>query len=96
MSEHRLTAGTPLALQAPHSRWNGVPEDNLTDCGYRVLTRAADAGIDTFIKQQKALFVFFQGHPEYESDTCCANIAATLGATSKGNRQVPFDPAELF
>jgi len=41
----------------------------LNACGYRVLTRAADAGVDMFIKQQKSLFVFFQGHPEYESST---------------------------
>jgi len=38
-------------------------------CGYRVLTRSEDAGVDAFVKQRKSLFVFFQGHPEYEADT---------------------------
>ncbi|MGH9593932.1 MAG: homoserine O-acetyltransferase/O-succinyltransferase family protein, partial [Bryobacteraceae bacterium] len=41
----------------------------LTACGYRVLTRSARAGVDTFVKQKNSLFVFFQGHPEYEADS---------------------------
>jgi len=41
----------------------------LTSCGYRVLTRSDAAGVDAFVKQRKSLFVFFQGHPEYEAHT---------------------------
>lgn len=69
MSDHALTAGMPSLFKLPHSRWNGISEDELMSCGYQVLARSADAGVDTFIKQYKSLFVFFQGHPEYESDT---------------------------
>jgi homoserine O-succinyltransferase len=53
----------------PHSRWNGIPETALAACGYRILTRSEDAGIDAFVKQRKSLFLFFQGHPEYEADS---------------------------
>ncbi len=38
-------------------------------CDYHVLTRSEDAGVDSFVKQRKSLFVFFQGHPEYDADT---------------------------
>jgi homoserine O-succinyltransferase len=69
VSEHRLTANTPSRFYVPHSRYNGVAEDDLAASGYRVLARAADAGVDTFVKEVKSLFVFLQGHPEYESDT---------------------------
>jgi homoserine O-succinyltransferase len=41
----------------------------MTARGYRVLTSFADGEVDTFVKQEESLFVFFQGHPEYESDT---------------------------
>jgi homoserine O-succinyltransferase/O-acetyltransferase len=68
-ADHPLTAGIPSHLQLPHSRWNGVLEDDLTGSGYRVLTRCDGGEIDTFIKQERALLVFFQGHPEYEPDT---------------------------
>jgi homoserine O-succinyltransferase/O-acetyltransferase len=69
VSDHPLTATAPSRLRMPHSRWNDIPEEALTACGYRVLTRSEDAGVDAFVKQRKSLFVFFQGHPEYEADT---------------------------
>ena len=68
-SEHPLTGGAPSRFHVPHSRWNGLAEEDLAACGYTVLARTPDAGIDTFVKQENSLFVFFQGHPEYESDT---------------------------
>jgi homoserine O-succinyltransferase len=68
-SQHRLTAGASPHFQIPHSRWNGLAEADLAARGYSVLTRSADAQVDTFVKQEDSLFVFFQGHPEYESDT---------------------------
>jgi len=69
VSDHPLTADAPARLRMPHSRWNEIPEDALTSCGYRVLTRSDAAGVDAFVKQRKSLFVFFQGHPEYEAHT---------------------------
>ena len=68
-SEHPLTQGLSKRFRVPHSRWNGVVQQDLIDCGYSVLSRIAGNGVDTFIKQEKSLFVFFQGHLEYESDT---------------------------
>jgi homoserine O-succinyltransferase len=67
--DHHLTAGAPSRLRIPHSRWNEITDDALASCGYRILTRSDDAGVDAFVKQRKSLFVFFQGHPEYESHT---------------------------
>jgi homoserine O-succinyltransferase len=84
VSDHWLTAGTVSHIKLPHSRWNGVPEEQLRDCGYEVLTRSAEAGVDTFIKQQKRLFVFFQGHPEYESDTLLREYQRDVGRYING------------
>ena len=69
VSDHPLMAAAPSRLPMPHSRWNDLPEDALTSSGYRVLTRSEHAGVDAFVKQRKSLFVFFQGHPEYEATT---------------------------
>jgi homoserine O-succinyltransferase len=67
---HELTSGAS-GTWAPHSRWNEIPEDQLARRGYRVLTRSEEAGADIFIKNQgfRSLFVFLQGHPEYDADT---------------------------
>ena len=73
VSEHALLDGAAPRFNVPHSRWNGLDAEDLEACGYRVLARTADAGadagVDTFVKNGRSLFVFFQGHPEYESDT---------------------------
>ena len=69
LSDHALMAGLSSRLKMPHSRWNDIAEEELTACGYSVLTQAQDAGADTIVKRRNSLFVFFQGHPEYESDT---------------------------
>jgi homoserine O-succinyltransferase len=79
VTDHPLTAGVPSPLRIPHSRWNNIPEDELVDCGYRILTRAKDAGADTFVKQRKSLFVFFQGHPEYEANTLLLEYRRDVG-----------------
>ena len=69
IANHPLTADAPAQVPMPHSRWNEIPEEALSASGYRVLTRSDDAGVDAFVKQRKSLFVFFQGHPEYEAQT---------------------------
>jgi homoserine O-succinyltransferase len=78
-SDHPLMTGVPSLLQMPHSRWNDLPKDELVDCGYSVLTRAKDGSVDAFVRQRKSLFVFFQGHPEYESNTLLLEYRRDIG-----------------
>jgi homoserine O-succinyltransferase len=96
-AEHPLTLATPSRFRLPHSRWNAAPEEDLIACGYSVLTRSADAGVDTFIKQRKKLFVFFQGHPEYESDTLLREYRRDVGRYFKGETEMcPSIPQSYF
>jgi homoserine O-succinyltransferase len=85
-SDHQLTAGVPSTFQVPHSRWNDISGNELTDCGYRVLTRAKDGSVDAFVKQRKSLFVFFQGHPEYEANTLLLEYRRDAGSYLRGAR----------
>jgi homoserine O-succinyltransferase len=86
VSDHPLTSAAPSTLQMPHSRWNGIPEEALLACGYRVLTRSADAGVDAFVKQRRSLFVFFQGHPEYDAITLLLEYRRDIGRYLRGER----------
>jgi homoserine O-succinyltransferase len=97
LSGHLLTTDAPSCFSLPHSRWNGIPEDALTSHGYRVLTRAGDAGVDTFVKQHKSLFVFFQGHPEYESDSLLLEYRRDIGRYFLGETNTyPLMPRGYF
>jgi homoserine O-succinyltransferase len=44
-----------------------------------VLTRTASSDVDTFAKEENSLFVFFQGHPEYDSDTLLREYRRDVG-----------------
>lgn len=97
LSDHPLLAGAPPRFRIPHSRWNGIPEDELTACGYRILTRAVGIGVDTFTKQQNSLFVFFQGHPEYESNTLLLEYRRDVGRYLRGETDTsPSMPRDYF
>jgi homoserine O-succinyltransferase len=96
-SDHPLAATVPARLQMPHSRWNDIDEDALTACGYRVLSRSEDAGVDTFVKQRRSLFVFFQGHPEYEADTLLLEYRRDIGRFLRRERDsYPTMPQGYF
>ena len=80
----RTRAGTTAGAEA------------LARAGYSVLTRSAEAGVDTFVKQKQVAVLFFQGHPEYEGARCCANIAATSGVTCAASASLSGAVADLF
>jgi homoserine O-succinyltransferase len=85
-SDHHLTAGLPSFLQVPHSRWNDVSEIELLDSGYRILTSARDGSVDMFVKERKSLFVFFQGHPEYDANSLLLEYGRDVGRFLRGER----------
>jgi homoserine O-succinyltransferase len=87
VSDHPLTAAAPNHLQMPQSRWNEVSEEALLACGYRVLTRSVGAGVDSFVKQRKSLFVFFQGHPEYDATTLLLEYRRDIGRFLRRERE---------
>lgn len=94
-----LLAGVSGPLRVPHSRWNDVAEADLRSHGYKVLTRSEEAGVDMFTKQWGSLFVYFQGHPEYNLDTLFREYRRDLTRYMRGERDTPpslpshyFDP----
>jgi homoserine O-succinyltransferase len=94
---HVLLDGAPTILRIPHSRWNGVSETELGAKGYQVLTRSADGGVDMFVKQDAGLFVFFQGHPEYEPATLLGEYRRNVGRYLKCEMETyPLLPSNYF
>jgi homoserine O-succinyltransferase len=99
-SDHWLLQGLSSPILTPHSRWNEVSEDALVSAGYHVLSKSIAAGVDMFVKERKSLFLFFQGHPEYDTDTLLReyrrDVARFLGGERESYPKMPkqyFDPA---
>jgi homoserine O-succinyltransferase/O-acetyltransferase len=64
--EHEILSGVPARWHVPHSRHNGLPAAALRSCGYRLLSWSEAAGADMFAAERDSLFLFLQGHPEYD------------------------------
>jgi homoserine O-succinyltransferase len=86
-------------LAVPHSRYNDVPAEALTTCGYRLLAISETAGVDTFTREERggSLFVFFQGHPEYDANSLTREYRRDIGRYLRGERaHYPAAPQGYF
>jgi homoserine O-succinyltransferase len=98
VGDHPLTRRTTNGIRFPHSRWNEVRAEDLTACGYTVLTQSVTAGVDTFIKKKnRSLFVHFQGHPEYSENTLLKEYRRDIKRFLRGERETyPSMPQGYF
>ena len=85
-NDHPLTASMPGQYAAPHSRLNELALEELAAKGYQVLTGSARAGADLFVRDGESLFVFFQGHPEYDARSLLAEYHRDIVRFIKGER----------
>ncbi len=98
VADHPLTRNLPRFFRTPHARWNEVREEALADCGYNVLTKSAEAGVDCFVKKMKdSLFVHFHGHPEYDAQSLLGEFRRDMGRFLRGESEVcPTVPKGYF
>ena len=61
-----LLAEMPAYWHLPHSRLNTLDWAQLARSGYEILSCSEEAGVDAFLLRERACFVFYQGHPEYD------------------------------
>jgi homoserine O-succinyltransferase/O-acetyltransferase len=97
VASHALTTGLPARFGVAHSRHNELSEKALASCGYRILTRSPEAGVDTFVRDGDSLFVFFQGHPEYDERALLREFRRDVGRFLRGERDgYPAAPLGYF
>jgi homoserine O-succinyltransferase len=92
-----LTQGLGPDLRIPHSRLNDLEAAALSACGYQILSASPRVGVDIFVKQPKSLFVFLQGHPEYDSDSLLREYRRDVTRFLRGERpDFPAIPEDYF
>jgi homoserine O-succinyltransferase len=96
-ARHPLLARQPQGVWVPHSRLNGLDEGELAAKGYTVLTRSAEIGVDAFVRDRGSLFLFLQGHPEYDADSIALEYRRDVRRFLKGERAAhPAVPTGYF
>jgi homoserine O-succinyltransferase len=66
-TDHPLVNGVNSRFDAPHSHVYEVTEEQLTAHNIRVLAISEEAGVHLAVSEDNFKFIFFQGHPEYDS-----------------------------
>ncbi len=94
-ADHALLADLPSRWRVPHSRCNGLSEQALVANNYLILSGLAGSDIDIFVKRRKSLFVFLQGHPEYQPEALlreyCRDIRRFLAGEQSRYPEMPRD-----
>lgn len=85
--EDPLLAGLPAAWRVPHSRHNSLDAETLDTAGYEILSHSEAAGPDTFLLRRSAVFVFYQGHPEYDAGALFREYRRDVGRFLSGTAE---------
>jgi homoserine O-succinyltransferase len=97
VADHPIVADMPWEWPMPHSRYNGLDEATLVAHGYQILSRAPAAGADVFLKLCNSLFVFLQGHPEYDGGALLREYRRDIARFLAGERDsYPQMPENYF
>ena len=64
---HPLVNDVNTRFDVPHSRWNKISPDQFKTAELKVLVESDDVGVHLATSPDGLRFVFFQGHPEYDT-----------------------------
>ncbi len=64
---HPLVNDVNTRFDVPHSRWNSVLREQFELAGLRILVESEQVGVHLATSADGLRFVFFQGHPEYDT-----------------------------
>ena len=99
LAEHPIMENMPSRWLVPHSRLNGLSETALNAAGYTLLSGGPpNVGVDSFIKRHgSSLFLFLQGHPEYDAATLADEYRRDMNRFLSGRSARPpnrpvYDP----
>ena len=95
--EHPLTRGINTRFDAPHSRYNEVSRSQLEQAGLTVLIESQEAGVHLAVSPDQFRIVYFQGHPEYDSNSLLKEYKREVARYFAGTREsVPRYPEHYF
>jgi homoserine O-succinyltransferase len=96
-ANHDLVPSQPSRWFVAHSRHNGLPEKTLVVQGYQILCRSPETGPDIFMRQSRSLFLFLQGHPEYDRHALHREYRRDVGRFLRGRSdRYPEIPRNYF
>jgi homoserine O-succinyltransferase len=97
VDDHPFLEAVSAPIRSPHSRLNGLDEEDLLAAGYQILTRSGEVGVDAFVRPGPAINLFFQGHPEYDPDSLAREYLRDVSRFLQGEQAIhPLQPSGCF
>jgi homoserine O-succinyltransferase len=67
--QHPLLREINTRFDVPHSRYNDISREQLEAAGLTVLVESEDGGVHMAVSPDQFRLIFFQGHPEYDTNS---------------------------
>lgn len=93
---HPLVKDVNTKFDVPHSRFNDVSPEQFHSAGVIVLARSRVADVHLAVSEDGFRFVFFQGHPEYDSISLLKEYKREVGLFADGTAEYPPFPDNYF
>jgi homoserine O-succinyltransferase len=94
---HPLLREVNTRFDVPHSRHNDISRKQLEDAGLTVLIDSVEGGVHMAVSPDQFRLIYFQGHPEYDSNSLLKEFKRELFRYLDGETTVvpPF-PKHYF
>lgn len=96
-SDHRLLRDINTRFDVPHSRWNAIHREQLERAGLTILIDSDVAGVHMAVSPDQHSLVYFQGHPEYDTNSLLKEYKREIKLFIAGKRKdYPPHPEHYF
>jgi len=95
-AEHPLLKGINTRFDVPHSRHNDISRTQLEAAGLQVLIESEVGGVHAAVSPDRFRLFYFQGHPEYDSQSLFKEFKRELLRHRAGERDLPPLPTRYL
>lgn len=96
-NHHPLLRDINTRFDVPHSRYNAITRAQLEAAGLTILVESKEGGVHMVVSPDQFRFIFFQGHPEYDSNSLLKEYKREVLRFINGEiKEYPPDPENYF
>ena len=93
---HPLLREINTRFDVPHSRWNSITSEHFEQAGLTVLIQSFDGEVHMAVSPDQLRIVYFQGHPEYDTNSLLKEYRRDLMRYFEGKDTQPPYPENYF
>ena len=93
---HPLLREINTRFDVPHSRWNSITSEHFEQAGLTVLIQSFDGEVHMAVSPDQLRIVYFQGHPEYDTNSLLKEYRRDLMRYFEGQDTQPPYPENYF